>query len=115
MVTLVNVSSSRVVLLELEILITVLAIGGWGGFVSFLMKKGTKNTEVHRNVMECLAQIVISCFSGFILSIMAIEKELSFNLVMLAAGVGGVFATPIIRLIGDKVKNVLSSIKIDGK
>jgi hypothetical protein len=110
-----TLTSSRAILIETEILITVLAIGGWGGFVSFLMKKDTKNSEVHRSIMDCLAQIVISCFTGFVLSIIAIEKDLGFNFVMLAAGIGGVFATPILRVLGDKVKNFLAGTKIINK
>ncbi len=101
-----NPGSAKVVLIELEILITVLAIGGWGGFVSFLMNK--ENTETHKNVMDCLAQITISCFTGFILSVVAIDRNMSFNMVVLTAGLGGVFATPILRILGEKVKAFFS-------
>ncbi|WP_426445917.1 phage holin family protein [Siccibacter colletis] len=98
-----HITSSRIILVELEVLITIIMIGGWGGFVCFLMKR-EENSEVHRNIMDCLAQIAISCFTGFIVSVIAIDRNLSFNMVMLAAGLGGVFASPILRLLGDKVK-----------
>lgn len=101
-----NVSSSRVVLVELEILLTVLAVGAWGGFVSFLMNKET--TEAHKNIMNCLAQITISCFTGFILSMVAIGRNMSFHMIVLAAGLGGVFATPILRTLGEKIRDFFS-------
>lgn len=47
--------------------------------------------------MHCLTQVVVSCFTSFLLSAVAIEKELSFNMVLLAAGLGGVFAGPILK------------------
>lgn len=93
--------------LELEVLITVVIIGGWGGFVSFLMRKREK-LPTRNYFYECLAQIIVSCFTGFILSIIAIERGLSSNLVMVAAGIGGVFASPLLRLLGEKVKKSLS-------
>lgn len=113
--TLENASSPSFILLELEIILTVLAIGAWGGIVIFLLKNGSKSTELRKKVNACLSQIVISCFTGFLLSIMAIEKGLSFNFVMLISGVGGVFAAPILKLIGSKVKNVLFGTEYEGK
>ncbi|WP_276642566.1 phage holin family protein [Siccibacter turicensis] len=98
-----HISSPSIILVELEILLTVITIGGWGGFVSFLMKR-EENSAMHKDIMGCLAQITTSCFTGFILSVIAIDRNLSFNMVMLAAGLGGVFASPILRLLGDKVK-----------
>ncbi|TMV68774.1 hypothetical protein FGX42_21730, partial [Salmonella enterica subsp. enterica serovar Heidelberg] len=65
-----HVSTTEVVLLELEILLTIISIGAWGGFVSYLLRK---------DKTECLTQIVISCFTSFLLSAIAIEKECSFN------------------------------------
>lgn len=93
--------------LELEVLITVVIIGGWGGFVSFLMRKREK-LPTQNFLYECLAQIIVSCFTGFILSIVAIERGMSSNLVMVAAGIGGVFASPLLRLMGAKMKKTLS-------
>ncbi|HFZ9137352.1 TPA: hypothetical protein ACIPED_001958, partial [Salmonella enterica subsp. enterica serovar Saintpaul] len=34
-----HVSTTEVVLLELEILLTIISIGAWGGFVSYLLRK----------------------------------------------------------------------------
>jgi len=103
--TFTHIESSKVILLELEVLVLVLVIGGWGGFVSYLMKR--KNTAVHRNIMECLTQIIISCFTGFILSAIAIDRQMTLNMTIMVAGLGGVFATPILRLLSNKVKDFL--------
>ncbi len=34
-----HIATPKLVLVELEILLTIIAIGGWGGFVSYLMKR----------------------------------------------------------------------------
>ncbi|MBB1198863.1 hypothetical protein EGM70_00895 [Enterobacteriaceae bacterium 89] len=92
--------------LELEVLITVVIIGGWGGFVSCLMRK-RESLPMRSFIYECLAQIIVSCFTGFILSVIAIERGMSSNLVMVAAGIGGVFASPLLRLLGERVKKII--------
>lgn len=105
-----HLPTTEVVLLEIEILLTVISIGAWGGFVGFFLRKG-KNpvNDAHRNIVNCLIQMIISCFSSFLLSAIAIEQGVSFNMVLLAAGLGGVFAAPILKLLGDKVKKYLGS------
>ncbi|EIL1176914.1 phage holin family protein [Salmonella enterica] len=100
-----HVSTTEVVLLELEILLTIIAIGAWGGFVSYLLRKDkTEYNSSHENIKYCLTQIIISCFTSFLLSAIAIEKECSFNIVLLAAGLGGVFAGPILKILGQRIK-----------
>ncbi len=101
-----QITSSRFLLLEAEILLSILAIGGWGGFVSYLMKKH-KASDLQHRVMNCLSQITVSCFTAFVLSIFAIEKALSFNMVVIAAALGGVFASTILRILGDKLSKFL--------
>ncbi|EAM1648185.1 hypothetical protein EIN11_21725, partial [Salmonella enterica] len=58
-------------------------------------------------IKYCLTQIVISCFTSFLLSAIAIEKECSFNMVLLAAGLGGVFAGPILKILGQRIKKII--------
>ena len=62
--------------------------------------------------MTCLTQVVISCFTRFLLSAIAIEKGFSFNMVLLAAGLGGVFAGPILKILGEKVKSAVGGSKL---
>ncbi|ECG8588584.1 hypothetical protein FNI11_02190 [Salmonella enterica subsp. salamae] len=103
-----HLSTTEVVLLELEILLTIIAIGAWGGFVSYLLRKNkNENNSAHESIKYCLTQIVISCFTSFLLSAIAIEKEFSFNIVLLAAGLGGVFAGPILKIMGQRIKKIL--------
>lgn len=108
-----HLDTSEVALLELEILFTIVATGAWGGFVSYLIKVDRKNTKsIHKGVMSCLTQIVISCFTSFLLSAVAIEKGCSFNIVLLSAGLGGVFAGPILKVFGEMVKRFLEDCSI---
>ncbi|EAU5526327.1 hypothetical protein EFX20_05510 [Salmonella enterica] len=109
-----HVSTTEVVLLELEILLTIIAISAWGGFVSYLLRKDkTEYNSSHENIKYCLTQIIISCFTSFLLSAIAIEKECSFNIVLLAAGLGGVFAGPILKILGQRIKKIIEGNNLD--
>lgn len=80
-----------------------------GGGVSYLLKsEGAKASSLQCRLMRCFTQIIISCFTSFILSALAVEKGLSFNMILLFAGVGGVFSVPIIKLLGARVKRIVS-------
>ncbi len=108
-----HLETTEVVLLEVEILLTIISIGAWGGFVSFLLRRNKEAAgEAHQGIMTCLTQIVISCFTSFLLSAIAIEKGFSFNMVLLAAGLGGVFAGPILKILGEKVKSAVGGSKL---
>lgn len=108
-----HLETTEVVLLEVEILLTIISIGAWGGFVSFLLRRNKEEAgEAHQEIMTCLTQIVISCFTSFLLSAIAIEKGFSFNMVLLAAGLGGVFAGPILKILGEKVKSAVGGSKL---
>ncbi|HHR1329207.1 phage holin family protein [Klebsiella aerogenes] len=108
-----HLETTEVVLLEVEILLTIISIGAWGGFVSFLLRRNKEEAdEAHQGIMTCLTQIVISCFTSFLLSAIAIEKGFSFNMVLLAAGLGGVFAGPILKILGEKVKSAVGGSKL---
>lgn len=46
-----HVSTTEVVLLELEILLTIISIGAWGGFVSYLLRKDkTEYNSSHESI-----------------------------------------------------------------
>ena len=108
-----HLETTEVVLLEVEILLTIISIGAWGGFVSFLLRRNKEEDgESHQGIMTCLTQVVISCFTSFLLSAIAIEKGFSFNMVLLAAGLGGVFAGPILKILGEKVKSAVGGSKL---
>ena len=94
-----HLETTEVVLLEVEILFTIIATGAWGGFVSYLIRRDRQEGDDHSH-------------TSFLLSAVAIEKELSFNMVLLAAGLGGVFAGPILKILGEKIKKALDDAKI---
>ena len=105
-----QIETPKAILLEMEIIFTVIATGAWGGFVSYLMKSNTsKANHLHKGIISCLAQIVISCFTSFLVSAVAIEKGLSLNMILLFSGIGGVFAVPILKIVGAKVWQILNS------
>lgn len=109
-----HLATTEVVLLEVEILLTIISIGAWGGFVSYLLRRDkASDGDSHKDIMHCLTQVVISCFTSFLLSAFAIEQGLSFNMVLLAAGLGGVFAAPILKILGEKVKKILEDVKLN--
>lgn len=104
-----QLETPKAILLEVEILATVIATGAWGGFVSFLLKSEKfKTTDFHKRIMQCITQIIISCFTSFLLSAVAVEKSLSFNMILVFAGVGGVFAVPILKILGTRIKRIVN-------
>lgn len=108
-----HLPTTEVVLLEIEILLTVVAIGAWGGFVSyFIRKEKPSEKDAYQCITHCLVQVVISCFTSFLLSAIAIEQGFSFNMVLLAAGLGGVFAAPILKILGERVKKYINDANV---
>lgn len=109
-----HLPTTEVVLLEMEILLTIIAMGAWGGFVSYFSRKD-KQQEInfHKCISNFLIQVIISCFTSFLFSAIAIEKGLSFNMVLIASGLGGVFAAPILKLLGEKVKKYIADVNIN--
>lgn len=37
-----HISNSKVILLELDVLITIITVGAWGGIVSYLLRKSRR-------------------------------------------------------------------------
>lgn len=104
----------EVVLLELEILFIIILIGVWGGFVSyFLCKDKIEYNSFYESIKYCLIQIVIFCFISFLLSVIVIEKECSFNIVLLVVGLGGVFVSLILKIFGWWIKKIIEGNNLD--
>ncbi|UGS42158.1 phage holin family protein [Pseudocitrobacter corydidari] len=100
-----HLETSKVVLLEVEVFFTLVATGAWGGLVNYIIRKKTRTAKsAAEGIASCLKQMVVSCFTSFLLSAVAIEKGCSFNFVLLSAGLGGFFAGPILKLFGGLVK-----------
>lgn len=104
-----QLETPKAILLEVEILATVIATGAWGGIVSFLLKSAKyKTSDFTNRLMGCVTQVIISCFTSFLLSAVAVEKGLSFNMILLFAGVGGVFSVPILKILGARIKRIIN-------
>lgn len=96
--------AKEVVFIEFELLVSILVISSWGGLVLFIMRCKTKPTV--EDIYKCFAQIVVSCFTGFLLSIVLIERDMSFNMILLTSGMGGVLGGPLLMIAGDRVKRL---------
>ena len=55
-----HLATTEVVLLEVEIFITIIAIGAWGGFVSYLIRRDKQEGDdhSHKGIMHCLTQVL---------------------------------------------------------
>ncbi|CBG86792.1 phage holin family protein [Citrobacter rodentium] len=104
-----QLETPKAILLEIEIVAIVIATGAWGGIVSYLLKSEKfKASDFHKRLMGCITQVIISCFTSFLLSVVAVEKGYSFNMILLFAGIGGVFAVPILKILGARVKRMMN-------
>nr|WP_318383059.1 phage holin family protein [uncultured Enterobacter sp.] len=90
---------------DIKLLCLVIFLGGWGGIVFYIMRKEKK--DFRTDLFSCFSQIVTSCFTGLLMGILALEKGFSFNMVLVVSGIAGVFASPILKLLGEKIKNYL--------
>lgn len=54
-----HLATTEVVLLEVEIFITIIAIGAWGGFVSYLIRRDKQEGDdhSHKGIMHCLTRL----------------------------------------------------------
>lgn len=89
------------VIIEFETILAVIVVSAWGGVVSYLMRENRGRT--HKNIKGCLKQVIISCFSGFLLSSIAIDKGYSTNMILILSGLGGVFAGPVLKMLKTKM------------
>jgi hypothetical protein len=100
----ISLHAKEVVFIEFELLVSILVMSSWGGLVRFIMRCKSKPTV--EDVYKCFAQIVVSCFTGFLLSIVFIEMDMGFNMILMTSGIGGVLGGPLLILAGDRVKKL---------
>lgn len=105
-----NIAKFQLFSFESVILILVLFMGLWGGLVSLLMK--LKHSKTRFWALPSLTHVIMSIFTGFILSLIAVEKSMSVNMIVLIEGLGGMFSGPILRIISDKVAKFLPGVKV---
>lgn len=84
-----------------DLLFSILGMAAWGGIVRFIMLR--KNHALMTGFTGCFLQVIISCFIGMILSIFVLSRNASSERVLIVAGLGGVFASPIMAILGKKI------------
>ncbi|MBU9818416.1 phage holin family protein, partial [Rahnella sp. BCC 1045] len=73
----------------------------WGGIVRYIMLRVTY--RFFQDMINCLLQIVVSCFCGMMVSIILINRNISDTRILVLAGLGGVFSGPILNILGKKI------------
>ncbi|EGT0661276.1 hypothetical protein JAF83_001439 [Citrobacter werkmanii] len=91
-------------IIEFEIILAVIVVSAWGGVVSYLLRES--RGRIHKNIKGCLKQVIISCFSGYLLSGIAIDKGYSTNMILILSGLGGVFAGPVLKILKTKITQI---------
>jgi|SRR5471030_1347750 len=96
-----------VIAMDPEIVMAIIGMSAWGGIVRYIMLRKAK--PVLADVWGCLLQIIVSCFSGMLLSIWVLSRNANDDKVLIIAGLGGVFAGPIITLLGKKLTGFIEN------
>lgn len=96
-----------IVTMEHGIVFSVIGMSAWGGIVRYIMLRQKK--PFMEEIEACLMQIIVSCFSGMILSIFVLSRNANDDRLLVIAGLGGVFAGPIITLLGKKIATMIDT------
>ncbi|MBF7995412.1 phage holin family protein [Rahnella laticis] len=97
-----------VVLMDPQIVRAIIGMSAWGGVVRYIMLR--KKKPIMEEVLACLLQIVVSCFTGVLLSIFVLSHDANDDKLLIMAGLGGVFAGPIITLLGKKIASMIDTL-----
>lgn len=90
-----------ILLMDHRIVLCVIGMAAWGGIVRYIMLRQQK--PILDEIRACLLQIVVSCFSGMLLSIFVLSRNANDDRLLVIAGLGGVFAGPLLTLIGKRI------------
>lgn len=97
----VTEGANNILMMNHEIIFSILLMSAWGGVVRYIMLR--VNYSFVQDIINCMMQIIVSCFCGAMLSIILINRNISDNRVLLLAGLGGVFSGPILNVLGKKL------------
>ncbi|MFP2237244.1 phage holin family protein [Pseudescherichia vulneris] len=90
-----------VIFLDKEILAAVVGISAWGGLVRYIV---LRNKVISlKDIPGVICQMIVSCFTGMLLSIFVLSRNAQDDKLLLVAGLGGLFAGPLITLLGKKL------------
>lgn len=101
MVSVATTTFRDIINVDRAVILSIFAMAAWGGVVRFIMLKHGR--IAFSDFPSILCQIVMSCFSGFILSVVVLAHNGQNDKVLMIAGLGGVFSGPIITLLGKKI------------
>lgn len=96
-----------IVLMEHGIVLAIVGMSAWGGLVRYIMLRESK--PFIEELKACFLQIVVSCFTGMLVSIFVLSRDASNDRLMIVAGLGGVFAGPLLTLIGKKIAGYIDN------
>ncbi|AEX51623.1 hypothetical protein Rahaq2_1751 [Rahnella aquatilis CIP 78.65 = ATCC 33071] len=96
-----------ILLMEHRIVLAVIGMAAWGGIVRYIMLR--KKKPFMEEIRTCLLQIIVSCFSGMLLSIFVLSRNANDDRLLIIAGLGGVFAGPLLTLLGKKVTGFIDN------
>lgn len=104
----INAAHARdIIYIEPALLFAIIGMSAWGGLVKRTMIAQKK--KIRTSGKDYLHQMVVSIFSGLILSIMVLSRDATDDRVLIIAGLGGVFSGPILAIISKKVAAFVES------
>lgn len=107
------VNARDVILMDHDIIRAIIGMSAWGGIVRYIMLRQKK--PIAEELLACLLQVVVSCFSGMLLSIFVLSRNANDDKLLIMAGLGGVFAGPIITLLGKKIASLVDTFSTSPK
>ncbi|MFS7246009.1 phage holin family protein [Rahnella inusitata] len=102
-----------IVLMDRDIVMAIIGMSAWGGIVRYIMLRQKK--PIMEEIRACVLQVIVSCFSGMLLSIFVLAHDANDDRLLVIAGLGGVFAGPIITLLGRKFAAIIENFSPGGK
>lgn len=103
MVSVATTTFRDIINVDHKVILSIFGMAAWGGIVRYIMTKRGRMSFSDISLVIC--QVIISCFSGFILSVVALAHNGQNDKILMLAGLGGVFSGPIITLLGRKISD----------
>lgn len=73
----------------------------WGGVVAYILR--LQRGHIKPSCLRMLAQVVVSCFTGFIGGLIALDEKFSGPLVFCVAGLAGASGTALLHILQQKL------------
>lgn len=73
----------------------------WSGVVAYILR--LQQEHIKPSCLRMLAQVVLSCFTGFIGGLIALDEKLSVPLIFCVAGLAGASGTALLHILQQKL------------